>query len=172
VDESARRPIDRLPAWQSLCARFGAVRLRDEIALFNGRWRVVAFAVTPAQDGRAAAPCELPAMAEIDAPIAGAVLEGEHVDLRGWAIKEHIGVARVEVLLDGEPVAAARYGTPYPGVRGQWPDSTDPGHPDVGFEATLSLAAVAPGRHQLGVRIIGRDGSTRDLALRRVRVGR
>ena len=170
VDESARKPIDRLQAWQSLCARFGAVRLRDEIALFDGRWRVVAFAVTPARGEGGASPCELPAMAEIDQPVAGAVLAGERVAVSGWAIKEHIGVARIDVLLDGEAIAGARYGTPYPGVRGQWPGSTDPGHPDVGFEASVALAGVAPGRHLLGVRVTGRDGSVRDLALRRVRV--
>jgi len=34
----------------------------------------------------------------------------------------------------------------------------------------VALAGVAPGRHLLGVRVTGRDGSVRDLALRRVRV--
>lgn len=170
VDESARRPIDRLPAWLSLCERFGAVRLRDEIELFNGRWRVLAFAVAPRTGAAMATPCELPAMAEIDVPVAGAPLQGERVEVRGWAIKEHIGVARVEVLLDGEPVAGARYGTAYPGVRGQWPMSTDPAHPDVGFEASLPLAGIAPGLHRLSVRVTGHDGSTRELAQRPVRV--
>ncbi len=170
VDESARRPIDRLPAWLSLCERFGAVRLRDEIALFNGRWRVLAFAVTPRTGAATATPCELPAMAEIDVPAAGASLRGERVEVRGWAIREHLGVARVEVLLDGEPVVGARYGTAYPGVQGQWPMSTDPAHPDVGFEASLPLAGIAPGLHRLSVRVTGHDGSTRELAQRPVRV--
>ena len=39
---------------------------------------------------------------------------------------------------------------------------TDPGHPDVGFSATVDLATARPGRHWLGLRLHGRDGSVED----------
>ncbi|WP_410594546.1 hypothetical protein, partial [Bacillus sp. SIMBA_074] len=47
-------------------------------------------------------------------------------------------------------------------VRSYWRISTDPQHPHVGFEATLDLGGLPPGRHWLGLRLHGNDGSVED----------
>ncbi|HVF36280.1 MAG TPA: glycosyltransferase family 39 protein [Candidatus Saccharimonadia bacterium] len=160
VEETSRRPVERLDAYRSLCERFGAVRMLDELRLDAGRAVFVAFEVVPGRDART---CELPAFGYIDAPVAGAIA-GETVAVRGWAISERAGIARVEVLVDGESRATARYGLPRPEVRAQWPRSEDPGHPRVGFEARLELATLARGPHELALRLTDGNGRTRIVA--------
>ncbi|MDT3501305.1 dTMP kinase [Stenotrophomonas maltophilia] len=44
-------------------------------------------------------------------------------------------------------------------LRPAWPDSTDPQHPAVGFDASLDTSMLAPGKHWLGLRLYGHDGS-------------
>jgi hypothetical protein len=90
----------------------------------------------------------------------------------GWAFKDGAGIARVQVLLDGEPVAEARYGAPMPGVAQYWRISSDPQHPRVGFEADSGRLGLAPGRHWLGCACMGataasRIGRSQSLQLRR-----
>jgi len=98
-----------------------------------------------------------PAMAWIDTPLPDARAAGM-LDVRGWAFKDGVGLARVEVLVDGRPVAEAAYGRSYDITR-FWAISTDPQHPNVGFDARIDTAALAPGRHWLGLNLYGRDGS-------------
>jgi len=74
------------------------------------------------------------------------------------------------VLLDGVPRVTASYGEPFPGVRGQWPMSTDPNHPAVGFSARLVLEPADRGRRVLALRVSGTDGDTRLLAQRVIEV--
>src|SRR5690606_31145251 len=103
-------------------------------------------------------PCTTPAMAWIDAPASGAGL-GPRFAVQGWAFKDGVGIESVEVTLDGRVVARARYGIANPGVAAFWKISTDPGHPHVGFRAEVDASGLAPGRHWLGLRLHGRDGS-------------
>ncbi len=105
-----------------------------------------------------------PAMAWIDTPVGGASV-GRQFELRGWAFKDGVGLDKVEVLLDGRVVAAAKYGREYLDLKRAWPESNDPQHPRVGFDARVDLrkaAGVVAGRHWLGLRLHGRDGSVED----------
>jgi hypothetical protein len=92
-------------------------------------------------------------------------LDGDAVQVQGWAFTEFVGVDRVEVLVDGLVRSQARYGLPAPQVQGQWPMSEDPGHPNVGFTAEIMLRDLARGVHRLAVRVTDREGRARDLAL-------
>jgi hypothetical protein len=67
-------------------------------------------------------------------------------------------------LLDGKVVASAQYGRPYEGLQQDWPETNDPQHPNVGFTAHVDLRTkgVHAGRHWLGLRLRGRDGSVED----------
>ena len=96
-------------------------------------------------------------MAWLDAPSNGQTVSGT-LAIKGWAFKDGVGLARIEVLVDGRPIGDARYGRVFD-VRPAWPGSTDPQHPSVGFDASLDTATLAPGRHWLGLRLYGRDGS-------------
>jgi hypothetical protein len=125
----------------------------------HGAQRFLLFAIETPTRGA----CITPAMAWIDHPTSGArVAAGQPVDVDGWAFKDGIGLARVQLLLDGRPVAMARYGMTNPGVRAYWKISNDPQHPRVGFRARFETRDLAPGRHWLGLRLVGRDGSVED----------
>ena len=54
--------------------------------------------------------------------------------------------------------ANADYGADYDVTR-FWKISTDPNHPKVGFSARVDAAGLKPGRHWLGLRLRGADGS-------------
>lgn len=80
-------------------------------------------------------------------------------EVRGWAFKEGVGLSRVEVTLDGVVVAEADYGSAFDHVGGHFPGSLDPNQPQVGFQARVELPASQAGRHWLGLRLHGGDGS-------------
>jgi hypothetical protein len=90
----------------------------------------------------------------------------------GWAMADFSGVRAVEVMLDGVVRAHGHYGEPFPGVKGQWPMSQDPNHPDVGFSAVVELGAADAGWHVLSLRVTEADGRQRELAQRRIRIER
>jgi 4-amino-4-deoxy-L-arabinose transferase-like glycosyltransferase len=149
-----------LRRYHALCKRFGPLPPPRVLNIDHGRTRYLIFAIEPrAKEDKPG--CIAPAMAWIDAPVAGAHV-GTSFEARGWAFKEGVGVRRIDVLLDGSVVARAKYGLPDPGVAAFWDDSSDPQHPDVGFRAKVETAGLPRGRHWLGLRIHGRDGSVED----------
>lgn len=151
---------DLLARWHQLCAAFGPLPPPRVVNVDHGAQRFLLFAL---DRPRAPGVCVAPAMAWIDAPASGArVARGGDLAIHGWTFKDGVGVARVEVMLDGQVVAQARYGLDAPGVRRYWTLSNDPQHPRVGFEARVDLRKVAPGRHWLGLRLHGRDRSVED----------
>lgn len=154
-----------LDHYQSLCRRMGPLPQPRIVDIDRGhqRFLLFAFAGGPHRD----APCVTPALAYVDAPAPGAQVPPQFT-VRGWAIKDVVGVERVTVMLDGRPVAQARYGISNPGVAALWPRSTDPNHPAIGFEARIDARALAPGVHWLGLKVQGTDGSTETWPAQRV----
>jgi hypothetical protein len=108
-------------------------------------------------------------MAWIDTP-PPAMRVGRTFDVQGWAFKDGVGLERVEVTLDGRVLALADYGSPNPRTAEFWRISTDPNHPNVGFSARVKAGDVAPGRHWLGLRLHGRDGSVEEWPEQPVRI--
>ncbi|MEO6365692.1 MAG: glycosyltransferase family 39 protein, partial [Luteimonas sp.] len=102
--------------------------------------------------------CTTPAMAYIESPASG-VRVSRHIVVSGWAFRDGIGLRAVDITLDGKVVAQADYGRVYPGAAIFWKISNDPHHPRVGFDALVDAGAIAPGRHWLGLRLIGSDGA-------------
>jgi hypothetical protein len=95
----------------------------------------------------------------VDSPAPDATLAGSF-DVVGWAFKDDVGIARVDILIDDRLVAVARYGTPAPHVAGYWKISGDRHHPDVGFVGRVDPSGIPPGPHWLALRLHGVDGST------------
>ena len=160
TDVSYRELLQR---YHDLCTMVGPLPPPRVLNIDRGRQRFLLFALSPdAVDGA----CVAPAMAWVDVPT-----EGDAVDRRfpvqGWAFKDGVGLARVEVLIDGEPVADAQYGLARPDVAGFWATwrdggSTDPQQPKVGFRVDVDLGGRPPGTYWLGLRLHGRDGSVED----------
>ena len=174
VEDSATPLKHRLAAYHAVCALFGALPVPHLLSVDHGRKRYLRYdfgtarstRVGGADGGRGSGACATPALAWIDAPAAGARVAGM-VEVRGWAFKDGVGLRAVEVLVDGRATPAA-YGAAMPGVRDYWRISDDPNQPRVGFAARVDLSAIAPGRHWLGLRLHGADGSVEDWAEQRI----
>jgi 4-amino-4-deoxy-L-arabinose transferase-like glycosyltransferase len=148
-----------LQRYHAVCALVGPLPPGRVVAVDHGAQRFLLFRLPP---GRRPGPCVTPAMAWLDAPLPGTHVSAPF-EVRGWAFKDGAGLDRVQVLVDGRPFAVADYGQVLD-VRDYWKISTDPHHPHVGFAARIDPAALAPGRHWLGLRLDGTDGSVEDWA--------
>ncbi len=160
TDVSYRQLLRR---YHDLCAMVGPLPPPKVLNIDRGRQRFLLFALLPG--GRDGA-CVAPAMAWIDSPAADDAV-GRGLSLHGWAFKDGVGLSRIEVLIDGQPVANAEYGLARPEVEGFWSKwrdggSTDPQQPNVGFRADVDLGKRPPGHYWLGLRLHGRDGSVED----------
>lgn len=168
TDVSYRELLQR---YHDLCAMVGPLPPPKVLNIDRGRQRFLLFALSPdAADGA----CVAPAMAWVDVPAGGDMVD-RRFPVQGWAFKDGVGLARVEVVIDGEPVADAQYGLARPEVAGFWAKwrdggSTDPQQPKVGFRAEVDLGERPPGTYWLGLRLHGRDGSVEDWPEQVVRV--
>jgi hypothetical protein len=165
VEETALGLRERLPWQHALCERLPGLRALAELQVNAGAKRLLLFVQRPGER----AGCDFPALAYLDAPADGAHL-GRRFTLAGWAIQDRVGLASVQVLLDGRTVAQARIDIDAPGVRREWPQSTDPRHPQVGIEAVVEVPNGLQGDRRLGLRLTGVDGQVRELPLARVRI--
>ncbi|OGT55623.1 MAG: hypothetical protein A3E01_16780 [Gammaproteobacteria bacterium RIFCSPHIGHO2_12_FULL_63_22] len=158
LDDSATAMKLRLDAYRGLCRQFGALPPAEIVSADHGRKRYFIYRIPLARPG---AGCVAPALAWLDSPTPKSRLHAP-VDVSGWAFKEGTGIARIEVLIDRQPVADAQYGIAMPHVADYWKGSTDPNQPNVGFRLTLQGTALVPGSHWLGLRLHGNDGSVED----------
>ncbi len=155
---------DLLAHYHALCGQVGPLPAPQVLNIDHGRQRFLLFAFDgPMRDGA----CTTPALAFIDAPAPSAKL-ARAFDVAGWAFKDGVGLRAVEVLLDGRVAAQARYGEANAGVADFWKNSTDPNHPQVYFRARVEGAPA--GRHWLGLRLHGADGSVEDWPEQRIEV--
>lgn len=151
---------EQLAYFQQLCGQAGPLPPPRVLNIDHGRQRFLLFALPAARGG---GPCVTPALANIDAPAAGARVD-RRFRVSAWAAKDVAGVQRVDVLLDGRVVATARRAGPNPWVvndflQGQ---SRDPGLPEVQFTAEVDARALPAGIHWLGLRVTGGDGAVED----------
>jgi hypothetical protein len=159
VGASEVRYRELLARYHQLCDAFGPLPPPHVVNVDHGAQRFLLFAMQEKMSGA----CVTPAMAWIDRPVSGArASAGAPLEIAGWAFKDGVGVARVALQLDGRVVNEAKYGLADPRVRAYWGISNDPQHPNVGFRAQLDTRGLAPGRHWLGLRLFGRDGSVED----------
>lgn len=167
VADSEVRYRDLLRYYRDLCAKVGPLPPPRVVNVDHGRQRFLLFHL-PAV--RLEGDCALPAFGWIDSPEVDARVAGQ-IEVKGWAFKDGAGIERVEVLLDGVSVSEADYGHHNPGVAAFWEVSADPQHPDVGFAARIDTTDLPPGRHWLGLRLHGRDGSVEDWPEQPLRTG-
>lgn len=165
VEETALGLRLQQPWQQAICEVMPGLQWVDEVQLHGGSQRYLLFVQRSDDD----AVCERAALAYLDEPGEAAQLPRRFA-LRGWAIRDGEGLARVEVLLDGMPVAEARADIAVPGVRAQWPGSDDPRHPHVGIAADVEVPPSLHGELQISLRLIGVDGKARVLPMARVQV--
>jgi len=167
VDHHADKMEHQLAEFHRLCETFGPLPPPRVLNVDHGRKRYLLFRI----DGRSEGGCVAPALMYIDRPRGKGTLPARF-EVAGWAFKEGVGLTRVEVTLDDRVVAQAEYGLPMPHVAAFWKVSSDPHQPNVGFRAQVDASALAPGRHWLGLRLYGGDGSVEATAGMPVMLGR
>lgn len=151
---------EQLAYFQQLCEQVGPLPPPRVLNIDHGRQRFLLFAL-PARRGEGA--CVTPALANIDAPAAGAQV-ARRFTVSAWVAKDVAGVERLEVLLDGRVVATARRTGPNPWVVNEFLQgrSRDPAVPDLQFTAEVDARALPAGIHWLGLRVTGGDGAVED----------
>ncbi len=154
LSPSDQRYRDLLERYHDICAQVGPLPPPRVVSQDHGYQRFLLFKL-PAQ--RIDGPCVTPAMAWVDAPLQDEKV-AERMEVRGWAFKDGVGLSRVALSIDGQPVGDAVYGRAYD-ITAAWKISTDPQHPRVAFDATLDTRQLAPGTHWLGMTLYGNDGS-------------
>jgi 4-amino-4-deoxy-L-arabinose transferase-like glycosyltransferase len=147
-----------LERYHTLCAEAGPLPPPRVVNVDHGHQRFLLFAL---DRERAAGACTTPAMAWFDEPVSDGRVE-KTFDVSGWAFKDGVGLDRIEVLLDGAVIGSPDYGLDNAGPKRYWPFSSDPHHPHVGFHGRIDAGTVKPGRHWLGLRLHGSDGSVED----------
>ena len=152
---------DLLAHYHALCAKIGPIVPSRIVNVDHGAQRFVIARLPGGIAQDSGAPCSTPSMAYIDSPAEGQAVP-RRFNVRGWAFRDGVGLASVEVLVDGKPVAQARYGIAEPQVATYWKISNDPGQPNVGFAAEVDASGLSPGLHWLGLRLTGRDGVVAD----------
>ena len=155
VDDSATPMKLRLQAYHRLCLALGKLPIADVLNVDHGQKRYLFYRMG-SEPGAGA--CPLPALAWVDAP-APRESVGHAFEVSGWAFKDGVGLASVQVTLDGKVVADAEYGIDMPKVRDYWRISNDPNQPRVGFRAQVAAGEVSAGKHWLGLVLHGADGS-------------
>lgn len=169
IEEAALYAIDRLPAWQSLCDRFGSVHWLGEKAIGNSGQHFLFAKVTP-RDGTTGR-CDVPLIAYIDAPKPNQKFgSSQPIIVSGWAVRDDMGVASVKIWMDGKLLLPAQQGSVAAHVKAQWPYSRDPAHPNVGFFAQIDSAQLSPGRHNLEIEVSDGHGMVRRFGPRPISV--
>lgn len=154
-----------LAHYQRLCDVVGPLPTGQAVNIDRGARRFLLIAL-PAARGDGA--CITPVVANIDVPSAGSTLD-RRFGVGGWAVKDVVGVTKVEITLDGRVVAVAEDAGANEWLRGFLKNaSRDPRMPLVQFKAEIDARHLPPGRHWLGLRITGGDGSVETWAERPV----
>ncbi len=148
---------DLLAHYHGLCRVVGPITPSRSVNVDHGAQRFILARFPEGIRSGGDPPCSAPSMAYIDQPVVGGRVPGKF-SVRGWAFRDGVGLASVEILIDGKPAAQARYGIPQPSVATYWKISNDPQQPNVGFEAEIDASGLPPGLHWLGLRMTGRDG--------------
>ena len=98
-----------------------------------------------------------PIQVTIDAPASNATVAGG-VHTYGWALEGAIGVASVQILVDGAPFGTATYGDTRGDVCAIY---SGLGCPNIGWDFSLDTTGLANGTHTFAVRAAGADGAKR-----------
>ena len=97
----------------------------------------------------------LPSKARLDSPKGGYKTYSDSIDVVGWALNSS-GIKEVDIKIDGNFVAKARYGDSRPDVNKAYPGY--PSGNNSGYYYKLDLHKYSNSMHQLYVYCYGNDG--------------
>lgn len=164
-EDSTLIEAEKIALLTEICRQSTTITAAPPLSLYAGDkafsfYFIAALTQREPQSSERARPCPFPSVAWIDSPQADARLSGS-LQVSGWAYNEDIGVASVELLIDGEIVKALDYGITRDDVVSVQGVTTDPNRPRLGFGGDLDSSLFDNGRHSLAVRIVNKAGSQR-----------
>ncbi len=155
---------DKIDLMTTLCGYSTAIEPLSTLSLFAGDKAFSFYKVNTLQSPdispspKSAFPCPYPIQAWIDRPEEGATIAGE-LEIAGWAYNEDVGIADIELLVDGQPVATIEYGIERSDVVSVRNVRTDPNSPNLGFGLRLDSRTLPDGKHSLAVLIHNNQGT-------------
>ncbi|AGK55741.1 mannosyl-glycoendo-beta-N-acetylglucosaminidase family protein [Bacillus sp. 1NLA3E] len=102
----------------------------------------------------------LPTMRYLDSPTAGSTVNGV-TNVRGWYL-DGSGVAKIDILLDGNIIGQASYGYSRPDVQNAFPEYYNG---NAGFQFSFDTIQFTDGQHTLTVRETGKNGNTNSVSV-------
>jgi len=164
-EDSTLIEADKVALLTKICQQSTAITAAPPLSLYAGDkvfsfYPIAALTQHGPQSNERARPCPFPSVAWIDSPLADARISG-NLQVSGWAYNEDIGIASVELLIDGKIVKTLDYGIARDDVVSVQAVTTDPNRPNLGFGGELDSSLFDNGRHRLAVRILNKAGSQR-----------
>ena len=170
-EDSTLLESDKIALMTEMCQHGSAIKVLQGLDLFAGEKSFSFYAVDSLREktnpGEQAKPCPYPIVAWIDYPPEGATIESD-MEISGWAYSEDIGIASVELFIDGMFAQTLDYGIARPDVVELRSVETDPNSPNLGFGVTWDASRQKPGTHQFALRIVNNAGSERFYGKRQV----
>jgi Bacterial Ig domain len=127
--------------------------LEGDVYVIAGDYRQARQDIEAMYDAKPPSGDTLPPFGALDMPLAGQDVT-DVVSVAGWFLDD-VGIARVEILLDGKPVGMASYGIRRPDVATVYPYASE----QIGFSYPLDTRPYANGSHQLLVRAADKAGN-------------
>jgi len=127
--------------------------LEGDIYIIAGDYRQARQDIEAMHDGEPPSGDTLPPFGALDMPLSDQDVT-DVVSVAGWVLDD-VGIARVEILLDGTPVGTASYGIRRPDVATVYPYAAE----QIGFSYPLDTRPYANGSHQVSVRAIDKAGN-------------
>ncbi|MBG10340.1 MAG: hypothetical protein CMD92_04150 [Gammaproteobacteria bacterium] len=174
-EDSTLLESDKIDLMTEMCQHSSAIRFLQFLDLFAGEKAFSFYAIdslrektTPAEQAK---PCPYPIIAWIDSPPANGIVEGD-VEISGWAYSEDIGIASIELFIDGMRVQTLDYQIARADVVEVRSVQTDPNSPNLGYGSIWDSSRHEPGTHELALRIVNNAGTEQFYGKRQIVIQR
>jgi hypothetical protein len=170
-EDSTLEVLDKRELITQMCHRADSLDYLDTLRLFNGDKQFSYYQIPALKSESAdrASPCPFPMRAWLEIPAAGDVLAGP-VEVDGWAYSEDVGIERVRLLVDDEPLVELNYGIHRQDVVDVMEAGLDPNAPELGFRGSFDSTALANGEYWLAVELQNKQGQVTRYGRRKVMI--
>ncbi len=170
-EDSTLEVLDKRELMTRMCQRADSLDYLEDLVLFNGDKQFSYYQITAlnTEADRRASPCPFPMRAWLEIPAAGDVLAGT-VEVDGWAYSEEVGIERVMLLIDDEPLLELAYGISRQDVVDVMAAELDPNAPELGFRGSFDSTALANGEYWLAIELHNKLGQVTRYGRRKVMI--
>lgn len=174
TEDSTLTIPDKHSLLDSICKHVDSIELIDQLSLFNGDKTFSFFIANRVVDrandpGYRSSPCPYPPRAWIDLPIEGESVQNDLI-ITGWAFNEDLGIDKIDLVIDQNPIATLNYGIVRNDVIEEIRVKSDPNAPNIGFNYILDSHSIENGTHDIEIKMIDSLGNATSYGKRQIRV--